>query len=234
MHEGRLKPFRGWKCVPGRVLLCLEREAYFCFACRFDGRKDIASKLIMAASYCEFAQTHPLHRVYHDTEYGFPVRDDSVLLERLALEIGQAGLSWETILKKKDSYRLAFEGFDLDSVAAYDADDEARLMADAGIVRSRLKIRAVMENARRLIEIRSSYGSFAAWLDTHHPRSPDEWQRLFKKTFVFTGSEITRSFLVSTGYLPGAHDDACPVYRQIALLHPPWLDVLEQRKAQEN
>ena len=175
-------------------------------------------------SYCQYSLTRPIHKQYHDTEFGFPIREDSALLERLALEIGQAGLSWETILKKKDGYHRAFEGFDLDRVAAYGDEDEARLMADAGIVRNRLKVRAVIENARRLVVIRESHGSFAAWLDAHHPLPPDEWQKLFKKMFVFTGGEIVRSFLLSTGYLPGAHDVDCPVYEKIALLRPPWLE----------
>lgn len=175
-------------------------------------------------SYCQYSLTRPIHKQYHDTEYGFPIREDSALLERLALEIGQAGLSWETILKKKDGYHRAFEGFELDQVATYGDEDEARLLADAGIVRNRLKVRAVIENARRLVVIREQHGSFAAWLDAHHPLPPEQWQKLFKKTFVFTGGEIVRSFLLSTGYLPGAHDVDCPVYQKIALLRPPWLE----------
>ena len=184
----------------------------------------------MPITYCEFVQTRPIHQDYHDTEYGFPIREDSALLERLALEIGQAGLSWETILKKKDGYRSAFEGFDLDRVAAYGEEDEARLLADVGIVRNRLKVRAVIENARRLVVVRGSHGSFAAWLDAHHLLPPEQWQRLFKKTFVFTGGEIVRSFLLSTGYLPGAHDVDCPIYEKIALLRPPWLVTQAHRR----
>lgn len=178
----------------------------------------------MPLTYCQYCLTHPIHLAYHDTEYGFPIRDDSALLERLALEIGQAGLSWETILKKKNGYRRAFEGFDLDRVAAYGDEEEARLLADVGIVRNRLKVRAVIENARRLLVIRDGHGSFAAWLDAHHPLSPEEWQKLFKRTFVFTGGEIVRSFLLSTGYLPGAHNEDCPVYQRVVALRPPWLD----------
>ena len=175
-------------------------------------------------NYCDYAQTRPVHKLYHDTEYGFPIRGDVALLERLALEIGQAGLSWETILKKKDGYHRAFEGFDLDRVAAYGDADEVRLLTDAGIVRNRLKVRAVTENARRLLMIRDQYGSFAAWLDAHHPLAPLDWQKLFKKTFVFTGGEIVGSFLLSTGYLPGAHTTDCPIYQTILALHPPWLN----------
>jgi len=177
----------------------------------------------MTMSYCVIAPTHPIHGPYHDTEYGFPLREDRRLFERLALEINQAGLSWLTILKKKDAFHQAFEGFDLDRVAAYGPAEQARLLGDAGIIRNRLKVQAVIENARRLIAIREHYGSFAAWLDAHHPLGKDDWRKLFKHTFVFTGGEIVGEFLMSTGYLPGAHAPDCPVYAQIIALNPPWL-----------
>ncbi len=173
-------------------------------------------------TYCEFAPTHPLHQAYHDTQYGFPIREDAALLERLALEINQAGLSWQIILRKQPDFYRAFEGFALDTVAAYGEADRQRLLADAGIVRNRLKVDAVIENARRLIAIRAEHGSFADWLDHYHPLSHDAWRRLFKKTFVFTGGEIVNEFLMSTGYLPGAHEPDCPVYAQILALNPPW------------
>ena len=177
----------------------------------------------MTLSYCAFAPSHPVHKRYHDSEYGFPLRDDRRLFERLALEINQAGLSWLTILNKQDAFHQAFEGFDLDRVAAYGEAEQARLLGDAGIVRNRLKVRAVIENARRLIGIRERYGSFAAWLDLQHPLGRAEWQKLFKQTFVFTGGEIVGEFLISTGYLPGAHEPGCPIYAQVAALNPPWL-----------
>ena len=176
-----------------------------------------------AASYCDAAPGHPYHGPYHDHEYGFPLRDDAALLERLALEINQAGLSWLTILKKRDAFRRAFGGFDVDRVAAYTDEDRARLLADAGIIRNRLKIDAVIENARRVQGLRAEHGSFAAWLDAHHPRDKAAWVALFKKTFVFTGGEIVGEFLMSTGYLPGAHAPDCPVYARIASLNPPWM-----------
>jgi DNA-3-methyladenine glycosylase I len=177
----------------------------------------------MTITYCAIAQTHPIHRPYHDNEYGFPLRDDARLFERLALEINQAGLSWLTILKKKAAFHQAFEGFDLDRVAVYGPAEQARLLSDARIVRNKLKVAAVIENARRLCALRDQYGSFAAWLDHHHPLGKDAWRRLFKRTFVFTGGEIVGEFLMSTGYLPGAHEPGCPVYRRIAALGPPWL-----------
>jgi DNA-3-methyladenine glycosylase I len=174
-------------------------------------------------SYCIWCASHPLHQRYHDDVYGFPVCDDAALLERLALEINQAGLSWLTILKKEEAFRRAFEGFDPERVAAYGDGDVARLLGDAGIIRNRLKIRAVIENARRLLAIRAGHGSFVAWLEAHHPRTREEWQRLFKRTFVFTGGEIVGEFVLSTGALPGAHAVNCPVYARIAALDPPWL-----------
>lgn len=175
------------------------------------------------SSYCSAAPGHPFHGSYHDREYGFPVRDDAVLLERLVLEINQAGLSWLAILKKRENFRLAFAGYDIDRVAAYDGREISRLMRDPGIIRNRSKIKAVIENARRLVAIRKRYGSFANWLDSHHPLTKEEWVKLFKRTFVFTGGEITGEFLVSTGYLPGAHALGCPIYKIIASLNPAWL-----------
>jgi DNA-3-methyladenine glycosylase I len=173
-------------------------------------------------SYCRAAKGHPWHGPYHDREYGFPIRSDAALLERLALEINQAGLSWLTMLMKRENFRRAFEGFDPEVVAAFGERKYRRLLADAGIIRNRLKIRAVIENANRILALRESHGSFAKWLDAHHPRSAKEWQKLFKKTFVFTGGEIVGSFLMSTGYLRGAHVPSCPVYAKAAKKRPAW------------
>ncbi len=175
------------------------------------------------AGYCQSAPGHPLHGPYHDTEYGFPVNDDRVLFERLVLEINQAGLSWLTILNKRAAFRLAFEGFDPAVVAGYGEAARGRLLADAGIIRNRAKIKAAIENAGRICALQKEFGSFAAWLDAMHPHPKDEWVALFKKTFVFTGGEITGEFLMSTGYLPGAHDPDCPVFGQIAGITPPWM-----------
>ena len=174
-------------------------------------------------SYCTFAPGHPFHGPYHDHEYGFPIEDDNLLFERLVLEINQAGLSWLTILKKRENFRAAFSNFDIDRVARFTAKRRERLLNDEGIIRNRLKIDAAIENARRIIKLRKSHGSFAAWLDAHHPLSKDEWVKPFRRTFVFTGGEITGSFLLSCGYLPGAHDESCPVYAKIARLKPPWM-----------
>ncbi len=179
------------------------------------------------SGYCDFARGHPLHGPYHDTEYGFPSRDEAVLFERLILEINQAGLSWETMLKKRDGFRRAYSGFDVDAVAAYGERDRERLLADAGIIRNRLKIEAAIHNAQVIQRLRASHGSFAGWLDAHvmdgkEPRDKTSWVKLFKKTFRFTGGEITNEFLMSLGYLAGTHREDCPVFARIAALNPPW------------
>ncbi|MFN7920976.1 MAG: DNA-3-methyladenine glycosylase I [Bryobacteraceae bacterium] len=177
-------------------------------------------------SYCAAVRSGKLHEVhtrYHDIEYGFPIRDESPLFERLILEINQAGLSWETILKKQESFRAAYAGFDVDRVARFTARDRARLLADAGIIRNRLKVEAAISNAQTVQQLRREHGSFAAWLDHHHPREIADWVKVFKKTFRFTGGEIVKEFLLSCGYIPGAHDESCPVYKKIIKVRPPWL-----------
>ena len=175
-------------------------------------------------SYCEIAPGHEFHGPYHSTEYGFPVADDNILFERLALEINQAGLSWLTVLKKRAGFQAAFDGFDIDIVASYGDAERKRLLDDAAIIRNRLKVNAVIKNARRIIELRESHGSFSKWLDAQHPLPKDDWVKLFKKTFLFTGGEITGEFLMSTGYLAGAHDASCPVFAEIECLNPAWDD----------
>lgn len=181
-------------------------------------------------SYCEaIGRMKPgeqeLHRLYHDNHYGYPIADDNELFGRLILEINQAGLSWTTILKKQDSFRKAYRNFELKKVAAFREKDTLRLMADAGIIRNRLKIRAAIENAKTILNLQKEFGSFRQWLDHHHPRSRKEWTTLFGKTFRFTGGEIVNEFLVSTGYLPGAHHEGCPVYQQVLLTNPSWKTV---------
>jgi DNA-3-methyladenine glycosylase I len=174
-------------------------------------------------SYCQIAPGHPDHEPYHDTEYGFPVDSDHVLFERLALEINQAGLSWLTILRKRKAFNAAFEGFEPKRVARYGEKERRRLMADADIVRNRLKIDAVIHNAGVVLELAREHGSFALWLAHNHPLDKPDWVKLFKRTFRFTGGEIVGEFLMSTGYLPGAHDPDCPVYARIRKLGPPWM-----------
>jgi len=182
------------------------------------------------AWYCDVAPGHPDHGPYHDREYGFPLTSDAELFERLVLEINQAGLSWLTILRKREAFRAAYRGFDPEVVARFGARDRARLLADAGIIRNRLKIDAAIANARTLLDLRASHGSFAGWLDAHHPLAKPEWVKLFKRTFRFTGGEIVGEFLMSTGYLPGAHRESCPAYARIARLEPAWMRAKPARR----
>jgi DNA-3-methyladenine glycosylase I len=177
-------------------------------------------------SYCSYVHDHPedkLNKDYHDTRYGFPIAEDAALFERLVLEINQAGLSWSLILKRIPGFQRAYDGFDVDRVAAYSEAERARLLADPGVIRNRLKVNAAIENARRIQDLQKKYGSFKGWLEAHHPLTLEEWTKLFKKTFVFTGAEIVNEFLISTGYLPGAHESGCRVYREIARIKPPWM-----------
>ena len=174
------------------------------------------------AYYCDFSQDAELHGPYHDGEYGFPETEESLLFERLMLEVNQAGLNWALILKKRAGLRAAYDGFDVDRVAAYDDEDRARLLADAGIVRNKLKVNAAITNAQAIQAMRESHGGFAHWLAAHHPRSPESWVKLFKQTFRFTGGEITGEFLRGIGYLPGAHREDCPAYSRILKHQPPW------------
>jgi DNA-3-methyladenine glycosylase I len=183
------------------------------------------------SGYCDVAPGHPDHGPYHDREYGFPLTGDAELLERLALEINQAGLSWLTILRKRAAFRTAFRGFDPDTVARFGARDRTRLLADAGIIRNRLKVDAVIANAATVLELRRSHGSFAGWLDAHHPLTKPEWVKLFKQTFRFTGGEIVGEFLMSTGYLAGAHKASCPVYAKILRKRPAWARAAKVHRA---
>ncbi len=179
-------------------------------------------------SYCEYIPTiesperRLLHKEYHDKHYGFPLHDDNELFGRLLMEINQAGLSWETILKKEPALRKAYAGFDVATVAAFTDEDRTRLLSDSGIIRNRMKVDAAIENARVILGLQSRYGSFENWLAMHHPLSKSEWTKLFKKHFRFVGGEIVGEFLMSIGYLPGAHDEHCPVYGEIMKLHPMW------------
>jgi DNA-3-methyladenine glycosylase I len=179
-------------------------------------------------TYCDYCRIHPedaFNCNYHDSQYGFPIQDDDGLFERLVLEINQAGLSWITILKKTENFQRAYEGFQIEKIATYGDVDINRLLTDAGIIRNRLKIKAAIENAQRIMALRTEYGSFKNWLEHHHPLDKTGWTKLFKQTFVFTGGEIVNEFLISTGYLSGAHEETCPVYSEIARLGPPWLSL---------
>ena len=177
------------------------------------------------SSYCEFVKTlesQNLHRIYHDTVYGFPIYDDNELFERLILEINQAGLSWTTILNKQQNFRKAYHYFDIKKVASYKEKDRQRLLNDRGVIRNRLKIDAAIYNAQVILGIQQKSGSFKQWLDNHHPKTKLEWVKLFKENFKFIGGEIVNEFLMSIGYLEGAHTKICPIYTKILSLKPRW------------
>ena len=168
------------------------------------------------SSYCEYVKNLPednIHRIYHDTQYGFKIDSDNELFGRLILEINQAGLSWTTILNKQDNFRTAFSNFDIKKIADYDKPDISRLLANSGIVRNKLKINAVIFNARKIVELQKEYGSFKSWLKIKNDCNLNltNWVALFKENFKFTGNEITKEFLTSTGYIKGAHIEACPI-----------------------
>ena len=178
-------------------------------------------------SYCKAinnmkAEELSMHKEYHDKQYGFPIEDDNELFCRLILEINQAGLSWTTILKKQVTFRKAYHNFNIKKVAAYNEKEVQRLLNDAGIIRNRLKVAAAIENAKTILGLQKAHGSFKNRLDSHHPKNREEWTKLFKKTFRFTGGEIVNEFLMSTGYLPGAHDESCAVYKKLIKVKPAW------------
>lgn len=163
-----------------------------------------------------------LHKNYHDHHYGFPIHDDNELFGRLIMEINQAGLSWETILKKEEGFRKAYSNFDIKKIAAYTEKDRERLLNDPEIIRNKLKVNAAIENAKTVLELQEEFGSFEKWLEHHHPKTLQEWMKLFKKTFKFTGGEIVNEFLMSIGYLQGAHHESCPVHAKILQYNPMW------------
>jgi DNA-3-methyladenine glycosylase I len=177
-------------------------------------------------TYCSYVSNldkSNVHKNYHDHEYGFPLHDDNELFARLVLEINQAGLSWTTILNKKENFFRAYDNFEIKKVAKYNEKKIDNLLNDAGIIRNRLKIHAAIENANKIVELQKEFGSFKNWIDEHHPMTKEEWVRLFKENFRFTGGEIVNEFLMSTGYLPGAHAEACPVFKKIEKLKPMWM-----------
>ncbi|HKX06184.1 MAG TPA: DNA-3-methyladenine glycosylase I [Methylomirabilota bacterium] len=167
---------------------------------------------------CAWATGGPLEIEYHDTEWGVPSRDDRHLFEMLILEGAQAGLSWSTILRKRENYRKAFAGFDPTKVARFDARKRAALMRDPGIVRNRLKIEATVENARQVLAVRAEHGSLAAYLWqfvdgrpivnrwTTRDRVPAETaesramsKALLQRGFRFVGPTICYAFMQATG-----------------------------------
>ena len=179
-------------------------------------------------TYCDYVETldqHNVHKIYHDNEYGFPIENDDGLFARLVLEINQAGLSWDTILKKKNNFFKAYDNFDIKAVAKFNSKKFDSLMQDPGIIRNRLKINAAIENAKVIAQLQKEFGSFKKWIEQHYPKSREEWVRLFKKHFKFTGGEIVNEFLMSTGYLPGAHSPSCRIFKEITRKKPMWMNL---------
>jgi DNA-3-methyladenine glycosylase I len=176
-------------------------------------------------SYCaavRAGELGPAHVEYHDARYGRPPRDDAELLKWLVIELNQAGLSWDLVLKREPTFIEAYRGFDVDTVAAFDQADIERLLNDRGVIRHRGKIEAAIANARTVQSLQENHGSFEGWLDAHHPLELDAWVKLFRQTFKFTGPEITNEFLMCVGYLPGAHDPDCPKYSEVLAEGPAW------------
>lgn len=176
-------------------------------------------------TYCKELDSQNHHRIYHDKHYGFTIQEDDEFFGRLILEINQAGLSWNTILLKQDNFRKAFDNYSIEKIAAYDENKFLSLMEDGGIIRNKLKINSVIHNAQQIIEIQKEFGSFKQWLNHHHPKSKEEWTKIFKKSFKFVGGEIVNEFLMSTGYLKGAHDESCIIFDVIKKDNPKWLQV---------
>jgi len=194
---------------------------------------------------CAWCRATPLYRRYHDSEWGFPVTDDTRLFEKLCLEGFQAGLSWLTILNKREAFRHGFAGFDAERVAAFGAHDVARLLGDVGIVRHRGKIESAINNARRVIELRREYGSLAAYAWRFEPKraarprrmtqaalralgtSPESTamsKDLRKRGWTFVGPTTVYAFMQAMG-LVNDHLENCHVraaaLRQRADLTPP-------------
>jgi DNA-3-methyladenine glycosylase I len=168
-------------------------------------------------SYCTFCKNLPtdnIHKIYHDQYYGVELTNDFELFGRLILEINQAGLSWETILKKQEFFFEAFDKYDFYKVAVYDDSKIESLLQNKGIIRNKLKINAVIHNANKMIEIVEQNGSFLNWLSLQGEITLEEWVKLFKKNFKFVGKEIVNEFLMSINLLPGAHDTDCEKYKQ--------------------
>jgi len=181
---------------------------------------------------CSWAGETPIYQDYHDNEWGRPVHDDIKLFEMLTLEGAQAGLSWITVLKKREAYRVAFDGFDPRQVACYDESKIEELMANEGIIRNRLKINAAITNAKLFLEIQEQFGSFDKFIWAYvdgkpivghreglddipatTPLSDEISKDLKKRGFKFVGSTIIYAFMQATGIV-NDHMVSCFVYQE--------------------
>ncbi|MFC0190443.1 DNA-3-methyladenine glycosylase I [Fictibacillus aquaticus] len=157
---------------------------------------------------CKWSEESELLQDYHDNEWGEPVNDDQKLFECLILELFQSGLSWRTILHKRDNFRKAFSHFQIESVKNYSEADVERLLLDAGIVRHRKKIEAAIKNASVVSEIAAQYGSFYQYL-AQLPDNVEEKKKILQKAFHHFGMTTAESFLEATGFIPASHDLSC-------------------------
>ena len=194
---------------------------------------DAMVEFLEMSGYCSVAPGHPFHGPYHDAEYGFPSRSETVLFERLTLEINQAGLSWLTILKKRQAFQAAFHGFAVDRVAHFGARDRTRLLRDAGIIRNRLKIESAVSNAGAFLDVQEEFGSFSKYqwgfvdgvpvrnkwddirqLPARTPLSDAFSKDLKKRGFTFVGSTIIYAHMQAVGMV-NDHLTGCFRYRQV-------------------
>ena len=194
---------------------------------------------------CPWAGSDPLYQAYHDTEWGYPVTDDTRLFEKLCLEGFQSGLSWLTILRKRENFRAAFDGFDIDRVAVFDDEDIDRLLTDAGIVRHRGKIASTINNAQRARDLRSEFGSLARYFWSFEPAPETRpadlgWDNLRtiattpasvalskdlkKRGFSFVGPTTCYAFMQAMGlvndHIEGCHCRPEAERRRAALTRP--------------
>lgn len=182
---------------------------------------------------CGWCLGDPLYEAYHDREWGVPVRDDQTLFEFLILETFQAGLSWITVLRKRDHFRKVFDGFDFNKVAAYDAQKAAALLADPGIIRNRLKVAAAISNAQAFLKIREEFGSFSTYIwgftggrpiknavENYKLAPPttalsDQISKdLKKRGFKFVGSTVIYAHMQATGMV-NDHEVRCFRYEEV-------------------
>lgn len=194
--------------------------------------------MITTQHRCAWARSHPLEMDYHDTEWGVPVHDDNQLFEMLTLESAQSGLSWLTILKKREGYRQAFAQFDIKTVAAYDYDNIEALLKNPDIVRHKQKIASTINNAQRILEVQQQFGSFDAYLwafvddTTRMNKWGDESQvpastalsdtlskALKKRGFKFIGTTTCYAFMQAVGMV-NDHVTGCFRYDEVAEAHP--------------
>ena len=165
-------------------------------------------------SYCVYCLSLPkenIHRVYHDTEYGRNEYDNNKLFEKFCLEINQAGLSWDIVLKKRKTLSIAFDQWSIDKVAAYDQKKIKELTLNTGVIRHRKKIESIVYNANQILLMHKNGISFSNWLESLKGKSLDECLIIFKKKFKFVGTEIVKEYLQAINIMEGAHDKNCKI-----------------------